>query len=325
MNGQVNALAVGDSGYLYATGLFDSAGGVKAHNIARWNGNVWSALGSGIGGTSLAIDDSGNVFACDIEQVFRWTDTKWDTLGGVGMNSSIYAVAIDKSNNICIGGAFNPDPGFWNCVDIVKDRTSTSLCSVAWGAIASPPGVSTMGFDSYGNLYAGGYFFNACGVAASCIARWDGRAWSALGSGVAIGGNGSGITQTRIDAIVADNSGKLYVGGSFQYAGGKADSNIGICNIKGTSADNSTAGNFRKSAKPAVISGNLHFTLFQPSKGLLRIFDITGKEVFRNNSLLFGAGSHVLRIPTNNLHSGVYVLDFQAGEISYRDRLHIMK
>ena len=34
------------------------------------------------------------------------------------------------------------------------------------------------------NLYAGGYFTTAGGVPANYIAKWDGSAWSALGSGM---------------------------------------------------------------------------------------------------------------------------------------------
>ena len=34
------------------------------------------------------------------------------------------------------------------------------------------------------NLYAGGYFTTAGGVTANYIAKWDGSAWSALGSGM---------------------------------------------------------------------------------------------------------------------------------------------
>ena len=34
------------------------------------------------------------------------------------------------------------------------------------------------------DLYAGGYFTTAGGVPANCIAKWNGSAWSALGSGM---------------------------------------------------------------------------------------------------------------------------------------------
>ena len=43
------ALAVTGSD-LYVGGYFTTAGGIGASNIAKWNGNSWSALGSGIGG-----------------------------------------------------------------------------------------------------------------------------------------------------------------------------------------------------------------------------------------------------------------------------------
>src|ERR1035441_8652022 len=46
----VNALAVSGTD-LYAGGIFMTAGGVPATNIAKWNGTAWSALGSGIGGS----------------------------------------------------------------------------------------------------------------------------------------------------------------------------------------------------------------------------------------------------------------------------------
>jgi hypothetical protein len=37
---------------LYAGGSFTNAGDVAANNIAKWNGTNWSALGSGVAGTS---------------------------------------------------------------------------------------------------------------------------------------------------------------------------------------------------------------------------------------------------------------------------------
>jgi hypothetical protein len=37
---------------LYAAGWFDSAGGAPENNIARWDGVSWTALGSGMSGSS---------------------------------------------------------------------------------------------------------------------------------------------------------------------------------------------------------------------------------------------------------------------------------
>ena len=59
------------------------------------------------------------------------------------------------------------------------------------------------------NLYAGGYFTTAGGVPANNIAKWDGSAWSALGSGM----NGT------VYALAVSGT-DLYAGGHFTTAGG---------------------------------------------------------------------------------------------------------
>ena len=70
--------------------------------------------------------------------------------------------------------------------------------------------------DGAGNLYAGGDFATAGGVAANHIAKWDGSAWSALGSGM------NGI----VHALAMDDAGNLYAGGDFAIAGGVAANHI---------------------------------------------------------------------------------------------------
>jgi hypothetical protein len=73
-------------------------------------------------------------------------------------------------------------------------------------------------FDDGGGpeLYAGGYFFTAGGVAASQIAKWDGSSWTALGSGI-----GGGFSEVRALAVFDDGGGpELRVGGTFSTAGG---------------------------------------------------------------------------------------------------------
>jgi hypothetical protein len=72
------------------------------------------------------------------------------------------------------------------------------------------------------DLYAGGLFWwatNSGGVSvtASNIAKWSGGAWTSLGSGLTVnlGANASAVSGNDV-----------YVGGSFQYAGGNATSAI---------------------------------------------------------------------------------------------------
>src|SRR5207247_2310220 len=45
----------GSSEVLYAGGQFTTAGGVSASRIAKWNGTVWSALGTGMDNSVLAL------------------------------------------------------------------------------------------------------------------------------------------------------------------------------------------------------------------------------------------------------------------------------
>ena len=69
-------------------------------------------------------------------------------------------------------------------------------------------------------LYAGGDFTTAGGVAANYIAKWDGSSWLALGSGM----------NHPIDALEMLGS-DLYAGGFFTTAGNKVSAYIAKANI----------------------------------------------------------------------------------------------
>jgi hypothetical protein len=86
--------------------------------------------------------------------------------------------------------------------------------------------VSSLVFDNSRNLYAGGAFNMAGGIAASNIAEWNGTNWLALGTGL----NGS------VRGLACDNSGNLYAGGGFTMAGGLAATNIAEWNGSAWSA-----------------------------------------------------------------------------------------
>jgi hypothetical protein len=59
INSVVLALAVSGSN-LYAGGVFTTAGGSPATNIAKWNGSSWSALGSGMNNSVSTLAVSGS-------------------------------------------------------------------------------------------------------------------------------------------------------------------------------------------------------------------------------------------------------------------------
>lgn len=70
-----------------------------------------------------------------------------------------------------------------------------------------------------GDIYVGGSFTMAGAVSANYIAKWDGSAWSTLGTGVNNGTNGNVL------AIATDGN-NVYVGGSFTSAGGVSANSI---------------------------------------------------------------------------------------------------
>ena len=67
-------------------------------------------------------------------------------------------------------------------------RTDPIFSDENWVSMGGLPGtdwvINAAAADAAGNLYVGGRFSEAGGVPANCIAKWDGRAWSALGSGL---------------------------------------------------------------------------------------------------------------------------------------------
>ncbi len=76
------------------------------------------------------------------------------------------------------------------------------------------------------DLYAGGQFTTAGGVPANYIAKWNGSAWSALGSGV----NGGTVWAL---AVIGTN---LYAGGNFSTAGEVSANNVAKWNGSAWSA-----------------------------------------------------------------------------------------
>ena len=190
----VSALAVDGSGSLYAGGNFIHAGGIAATHVAKWNGNVWSALGTGINDTVYAItmDSSGNLYVGGLfvsvgkvaaYGVAKWDGQAWSALGA-GMHNGIYqavvyALATDSAGNLYAGGAFST-AGEVGANNLAKwDGSTWSALSTGLGDYAGDH-VRTLALDGLGNLYAGGAFSKTRGATIYNIAKWDGNTWSAL-------------------------------------------------------------------------------------------------------------------------------------------------
>ncbi len=174
------ALAYDSFGNLYVGGEFNTLGEVLANNIAKWDGSRWSDLGLGI-----------------------------DT------DAQVFALACDSSGNLYAGGNFITVGG-------VSANYIAKWNGFSWSTLGSgmaggdDPSVNALACDSSGNLYAGGGFITAGGVAANRIAKWNPAtsSWSTLGSGMA------GGDYPYVSTLAFDVSGNLYAGGGFIMAGG---------------------------------------------------------------------------------------------------------
>ncbi len=242
---EASILAVYDDGTgaaLYVGGAFDTAGGVAVNSVAKWNGNTWSSLGSGLAGLNRQVyalteydDGSGaslfvggeftSAGGVTVNNIAEWDGSSWSALSGpsgTGMDLSVFSFGVFDDGTgaaLIAGGSFNVAGG-------VMANNVAGWDGSEWSALAGPPGNGLNGgagafveFDDGSGpaLYAGGYFETAGGVLVNHIAKWDGSAWSAL-----TGASGTGV-NARVQALAVHDDGSgaaLYVGGEFTNAGG---------------------------------------------------------------------------------------------------------
>ncbi len=252
-DGIVLALSVfdegsGDGPALYASGGFENAGGVTAKRIAKWDGLSWSPLGygmySGVWALAAFDDRSGHGPALyaggfftqgggdpDARYVAKWNGTTWFAVGSSGLTGSICPPAnfyVTCQVLSVFDDGSGPGPALY-AGGIFCAAGGVNVKHIArWdGQIWSPLGSGVDGADvvvyaldvfddgqgSAPALYAGGWFYEAGEVSANSIARWDGKSWSALATGL------DGWVFAL--AVFDDGSGPaLYAGGYFTSAGG---------------------------------------------------------------------------------------------------------
>lgn len=230
--GGASALATLPNGTIVVGGLFTTAGGVAASNIATWDGAVWSPLGGGVGLPNgegvgaLAVLPNGDLIVggnfttaggVPANSIARWNGTSWSSLG-TGVAGIVIALAVLPNGNLVAGGIFTAAGG--TPANNIALWDGTAWAPLGAGVIGGVGGggIRALVVLPTGDLVAGGYFTTAGGAAASRVARWDGVSWSALGLGV---GSGAGILD-----LAALPNGDLVAGGIFATAGGAAANGI---------------------------------------------------------------------------------------------------
>jgi hypothetical protein len=140
-------------------------------------------------------------------------DTNWEAaiFGPSGLDCDAYAIAV-SGTNVYVGGCFYTAGTTNNYVNGIALWNGTSWSSL--GGVSGQYGGSVNALAISGtNLYVGGSFTNAGGVAANNIAVWDGSGWSTLGTGV-----GGPYDQVNAVAVSAHY---VLVGGSFTNGAGQ--------------------------------------------------------------------------------------------------------
>jgi hypothetical protein len=144
----------------------------------------------------------------------------WATgFGPMSVNHTVYALAVGGDGSPYAGGAFGV-AGNTLASHIARwDGTAWRALGSGVAGTDSPPAVNALAFGPDDSLYAGGDFTTAGGVAANCIARWDGTSWHPLGSG-------TGGDRPAVNALAFGPDDSLYAGGTFTMAGGVAADRI---------------------------------------------------------------------------------------------------
>jgi trimeric autotransporter adhesin len=219
---RVKALAVkGDA--LYAGGWFSNAGGIVVNNVAMWDGQSWSALGSGLRGArlnwvlALAVKGdrvyAGGWFSSSggttYNHIAEWNGEHWLALGGGMGYGQVNSLAV-IGDDLYAGGIFTKQTHDWSSYMHNIARWNGSNWSVLSSGTNATVNTLIAGED--GKLYAGGEFCNAGGVPSGRLATWDGAKWSAIVEPLP-------TLKGGLNAL-AVMGGELYAGGSFEYAGG---------------------------------------------------------------------------------------------------------
>jgi hypothetical protein len=224
IDGSVFALAIFD-GQLIAGGAFQVAGNTIAHNIAAWDGSLWSTLATGINGVVYALtiynntliaagyfDTAGGVA---VNSIAAWDGSSWSPLECGEINGYHVVNALTVYDNKLVAG------GFFATAESTEHYISVCDGST-WSRLGSGMNSYVYCLIVYDNkLIAGGAFDTAGGAPANHIAAWTGSTWSPLGSGV------GGVDPEAYVCALTVYGTKLIAGGQFTIAGGIGANNIG--------------------------------------------------------------------------------------------------
>lgn len=222
------ALKFDADGNLVVAGIFKTAGLLQVNNIARWDGNSWSAFGTaGVdagfealsdGIYALGLTPNGAIVAASrgaiIDntvryEVVRWNGKEWvAAIPHPAVMGLIRTLQIMPNGDYVLGGDFKE-------LGLGADAFHASRL-VRWTGKNfrrfgdGPDGrILASKFDTNGDLIVAGSFQTIGNIEANRIARFDGKKWWPYGTGL----------DGEVFSVALGKSGQLYAGGKFNRAG----------------------------------------------------------------------------------------------------------
>ncbi len=234
------------NGKLIVTGQFYTAGSDSAWSVAQWDGTAWDSVGHGIVGDGYSMCEyNGNLLVGGqiisagkhpVNNIAQWNGTSWLALGSgiLGNSPFVYALCV-YNGNLYAAGIFDTAGG--HPVNNIAEWNGSTWSAVGSGVTDTAKNTAVINSLAVynGELYAGGYFDTAGGVAVNGIAKWNGSSWSAVGTGGMMYNSGRGAVSA-----LCVYEGSLCAAGIFDNAGGVPANNIAKWN--GTSWDSLGSG-----------------------------------------------------------------------------------
>ena len=246
---------------------------ISAINVAKWTGTTWApvtggdaiaASGEEPGEVSAVFNDGDNVYVAgtfafaggsnnlatsgNLRGIARWNKTArtWTQLDP---NEYIYGSSVTElakaGGNIYAVSADGGTP------DRVLRMSEPTPGDFQWDDLGQANGEIRAMVEKGGEIHVAGQFTNIGGVAANGIAKWNGTAWSALGTGIAgPAGFGNGAYALAV------HGSDLIVAGRITAAGGNVVTNVTKWN--GTTWSAMGAGDDYIEAL-AVFGGEVHY------------------------------------------------------------------
>lgn len=240
----INQIHFDNNDLLYVVGRFSHVGTLSGlAGVASWDGSNWTSLSTGVVGqinTGKSIIDSQNkliVLGGGFHpgaypysgSVSSWDGSIWTVLGETALpppsyGNVVHDIAEDSSGRLYIVGKFDS-------VDGQPAKNIAYWDGTSWLPLGS--GVAGTGVRDYGrslaiapddSVFVGGAFSQAGGLAANCIAQWDGTTWQNMGSGLYQ--DSSTGNSCSVHSLAIDVDGTLLVTGNIHKAGGKPSENI---------------------------------------------------------------------------------------------------